>query len=106
MEKFIFSNEPFITNWLNELSLTIMKIIEKNPSIFTSEIWKIIRKYKMLKNRSQLYRYFNILENYNLIIIYSWKNSWKNSQNNIGHSYRITKKGSMLLKLLSKNFEK
>ncbi len=55
----------------------------------------------MLKHNSQLYRYINILEQYNLIII----NSWKKSAEGIGYSYIITDSGTIVLDFLSKYFE-
>ena len=101
MERFSFLGEPFITNFLNELSLTILRIIKRNPNIYTSYIWKKIIKFGMLKHNSQLYRYINILEQYNLIII----NSWKKSAEGIGYSYIITDSGTDVLDFLSKYFE-
>ena len=101
MERFSFLGAPFITNFLNEKSLTILRIIMKNPNIYTSHIWKKIINFGMLKHKSQLYRYITILEQYNLIK----KNSWKKSAEAIGYSYLITDSGLYVLDFLSKYFE-
>ena len=101
MERFVFLGEPFIINFLNELALTILRIIRRNPNIFTSDIWKKITNFKMLSHKSQLYRYINILEEYNLIKIIPWKKTTEG----IGHSYSITNSGIKVLDFLSKYFE-
>ena len=101
MEKFSFLGDPFIRKFLNELSLTILRIIKRNPNIYTSQVWNKIIKIGFLKNKSQLYRYINILKQYNLIII----NSWKKSAEGIGYSYLITNSGTDVLDFLSKYFE-
>jgi hypothetical protein len=56
---------------------------------------------RMLNHKSQLYRYINILEQYNLITIIPWKNT----SEGIGHSYSITNSGIEVLDFLSKYFE-
>ena len=101
MERFVFIGEPFVVKFLNELALTILRIIRRNPNIFTSDIWNKITNFKMLSHKSQLYRYINILEQYNLIII----NSWKKSAEGIGYSYIITDSGTEVLDFLSIHFE-
>jgi len=101
MEPFSFSHQTSIKNFLNIKFLTILRIIYNNPNIFTKVLLEKLKKNEIQHVKSQIYRYIECLEKFNLIMV----NSWVRSSTGSGYSYNILPKGINVLDFLSKYFE-
>ena len=100
MLKFTFNIHTEVLNFLNQNSLTILRIIESYPNCFTNDLLNLLHENEIKLKRTQIYRYIYSLEAYNLIIIQSWIKSKKGT----GYRYQITENGEKLLRELSDIF--
>ena len=101
MEEFNFPQITIIKNFINKKALTLLRVIKEYPKIFTNYLIIKLGEIEVNYSKSQIYRYINSLERYELIEVRHWKSKPQGK----GHSYIINPKGEALLKFLSEMFE-
>ena len=101
MNNSYFSQPTQVKYFVNKKALAILYVINNYSNYFAKSLLIKLREINVNISKSQIHRYIDSLDKYNLIKVSSWVISPEGN----GYRYEITQKGINVLRFLSRMFE-